>query len=177
MYYWSSFRFSNLLLPKLKPLVLLIQISLTFDFYLMIHTVFPVALPVKRDTKLIWLCLYDALQTCLSEWWLWDYLSITMILFDKPFCHISNGCFPWRTRCSLHVAHICKLPEIWDIPFALRFICGGESAAWSTQHSHYLRCSCSICRRVRWEYFSLSSFLSPSKQPFMSDRIPDRNPS
>lgn len=70
--------------------------------------------------------LQHALQTCLSEWWLWDYLSITMILSDKAFCHISNACFPWRARCSLRVAHIRRLPEIWDSP-ALRFICGGES--------------------------------------------------
>lgn len=76
--------------------------------------------------KHIWLFLQDALQTCLSEWWLWDYLSITVILSDKAFCHISNGCFPWRARCALHVAHTHRLLVIWDSP-TLCFICEGES--------------------------------------------------
>lgn len=54
---------------------------------------------------------------------------------------------------------------------------GEKVSTQARRHSHPSRCSCSICRRVQREYFSLSSFLSPSEQPFMSDRIPDRNPS
>lgn len=43
----------------------------------------------------------------------------------------------------------------------LRFICRG-SGAGSRWHSHPSRCSRSICQRVRREYLSLSSLLSPS---------------
>lgn len=82
-------------------------------------------LNVAKD---IWLFLLDALQTCLSEWWLWDYLSITVILSDKVFCHISNGCFPWRARCSLRIAHIRRLPDIWDSPAAMFHLWGRKWA-------------------------------------------------
>ncbi len=113
------------------PHLFLIQISLSITVFILAHDKYNGFSDIYRlnVAKHIWLFLQDALQTCLSEWWLWDYLSITVILSDKAFCHISNDCFPWRARCSLYFAHICRLPEIWDSP-ALRFICRGES-----QHS------------------------------------------
>ena len=129
--YWSTFRTSESLIASSK-----IQ-SAPFSYPNSSH--YHSVLISARDkhsnfndvyhlniAKHIWLFLQDAPQPCLSEWWLWDYLSITVILSDKAFCHISNGCFPWRARCSLHVAHIRRLHEIWDSP-ALRFICRGES--------------------------------------------------
>lgn len=69
--------------------------------------------------------------------------------------------------------------DCWWFETAPRYVLSvrEKASTRARRHSHPSRCSCSICRRVQREFFSLSSFLSPSKQPFMSDRILDRNPS